>query len=94
MIYHLVGNKNHLYYVLSCVLAGPYLVVATQKKEVGAINGHVIWEIMGTDLIPFVRRATHLTPAQVRMCILQRLLPNMILLMHVYTTDEIVISWV
>ena len=62
MLHHLVGNKKQLYYIF---LTGPYLVVATQKKEVGAINGHVIWEITGVDLIPFVRRATHLTPAQV-----------------------------
>lgn len=46
-------------------LTGPYLVVATRKKEVGNINGHVIWEIAGTDLIPFARRATQLTPGQV-----------------------------
>ncbi|XP_065914970.1 phosphatidylinositol-3-phosphatase SAC1-like [Dysidea avara] len=48
------------------LLSGPYLLVAREKKEVGMIDNHKIWEVGAADLIPFARRMTHLTPAQVR----------------------------
>ncbi|XP_019862322.1 PREDICTED: phosphatidylinositide phosphatase SAC1-like [Amphimedon queenslandica] len=45
------------------LLGGPYLLVGTQYRLVGIINGH---EMTNYDVIPFVKSTLHLTQSQVR----------------------------
>ena len=51
---------------LSLLLLGPYLLVVTEKRKVGELNGHAVWEVKGCDVIPFTRTDIHLNEAQVR----------------------------
>lgn len=44
---------------------GPYIAVITEREEVGHINGHVIWAIKGTNLLPYAKTMLHLTETQV-----------------------------
>ncbi|KAL1501604.1 hypothetical protein ABEB36_006901 [Hypothenemus hampei] len=42
------------------LLAGRYLVIATQRDFVGFIAGHPIWKLVKTELIPYSRSMLHL----------------------------------
>nr|CAI5836938.1 unnamed protein product [Callosobruchus analis] len=48
------------------LIAGSYLVIATQRELVGYIAGHPIWKLAKTELIPYVRSHLHLKPEQQR----------------------------
>ncbi len=47
------------------LISGPYLIVITSKLRVGDINGHAIYKVQTTNLIPFTRNTSHLTEQQV-----------------------------
>uniref|UniRef100_A0A6M2DXH7 Phosphatidylinositol-3-phosphatase SAC1 n=1 Tax=Xenopsylla cheopis TaxID=163159 RepID=A0A6M2DXH7_XENCH len=49
------------------LIAGPYLVVATHRLWVGRINGQDIWQLAGSDLIPYARSFNHLSLEQVHL---------------------------
>ena len=51
---------------LHCPSLGPYLLVVTQKQKVGELEGHVVWEVKGSDVIPFTKTNIHLNEQQVR----------------------------
>lgn len=42
------------------LLAGPYLVIATQRDLIGYIAGHPIWKLVKTELVPYSRNLLHL----------------------------------
>jgi phosphatidylinositol 4-phosphatase len=44
-IYGIVG--------IARLLRGPYLVVITEREEVGKVRGHKVWQVTGTKIIPF-----------------------------------------
>ncbi|XP_019857883.1 PREDICTED: phosphatidylinositide phosphatase SAC1-A-like [Amphimedon queenslandica] len=48
------------------LLGGPYLLVGTQHRLVGIINGHEIYQMTNYDVIPFVKSTLHLTQSQER----------------------------
>uniref|UniRef100_T1J2C7 Phosphatidylinositol-3-phosphatase SAC1 n=1 Tax=Strigamia maritima TaxID=126957 RepID=T1J2C7_STRMM len=48
------------------LLAGPYLIVITNKTRVGDVNGNAIWRIVETDIIPYSRTLLHLTEEQIQ----------------------------
>ena len=47
------------------VNVGPYLILVTSKKFVGSIDGHSVYEVSGTELIPFSKTTIHLSESQV-----------------------------
>lgn len=47
------------------VTVGPYLILVTSKKFVGSIVGHSVYEVGGTELIPFSKTTIHLSESQV-----------------------------
>ena len=51
---------------LSLSPVGPYLVIGTQHRLVGIINGHEIHHMTHYDVIPFVKSTLNLTQSQVR----------------------------
>ena len=56
------------WYTPSCnifVTLGPYLILVTSKKLVGSIDGHSVYEVSGTELIPFSKTTIHLSESQV-----------------------------
>ncbi|GAB6021365.1 Phosphoinositide phosphatase sac1 [Chamberlinius hualienensis] len=57
LIYGIVGIVN--------LLAGPYLVVITQKAQVGILSGEAIWRIEATDILPYSKTTLHLTDTQI-----------------------------
>ena len=59
MVY-LTASKRKLWTV-----SGPYLIVATSKKQVGQIDGNIIYEITAFDIIPFSKTTIHLSEVQV-----------------------------
>ena len=42
-------------------MAGSYLLVAEERREVAAIHGHRIYEMVKASCIPFARTLLHLT---------------------------------
>ena len=40
--------------------------MVTQKQKVGELEGHVVWEVKGSDVIPFTKTNIHLNEQQVR----------------------------
>ena len=44
---------------------GPYLILVTEKKFVGTIEGHSIYEVKGTELLSFSKTNIHLSESQV-----------------------------
>ena len=44
---------------------GPYLLIITKRKLVGLLNGHEIWRVVETDILPFPKTVIHLTEDQV-----------------------------
>ncbi|KAM3955932.1 phosphatidylinositol-3-phosphatase SAC1 [Aphomia sociella] len=47
------------------LISGLYLVVAKYRILVGRLNGHDIYELAGTDIIPYARSTTHLSSKQI-----------------------------
>ncbi|KAL4716016.1 hypothetical protein ACJJTC_003805 [Scirpophaga incertulas] len=47
------------------LISGMYLVVAKYRVSVGKLNGHEIYQLAGSDIIPYARSTTHLTPKQI-----------------------------
>ncbi|XP_063833470.1 phosphatidylinositol-3-phosphatase SAC1 [Ostrinia nubilalis] len=47
------------------LISGLYLVVAKYRILVGRLNGHDIYQLAGSDVIPFARTTTHLTNKQI-----------------------------
>ncbi|KAF9420528.1 hypothetical protein HW555_003278 [Spodoptera exigua] len=47
------------------LISGLYLVVAKYRILVGKLNGHEIYQLAGTDIIPYARSNTHLTNKQI-----------------------------
>ncbi|KAK9890979.1 hypothetical protein WA026_013317 [Henosepilachna vigintioctopunctata] len=47
------------------LLAGRYLVIATQRQLVGYIAGHAIWRLAKAELVPYCRSTLHLNPDQI-----------------------------
>ena len=48
------------------LISGRYLIVITSKIRVGDINGHTIYKVQTTDVIPYARNMSHLNEHQVR----------------------------
>ncbi|XP_019852852.1 PREDICTED: phosphatidylinositide phosphatase SAC1-A-like isoform X2 [Amphimedon queenslandica] len=48
------------------LLGGPYLLIGTQHRLVGIINGNKIYHMTHYDVIPFVKSTLHLTQSQER----------------------------
>uniref|UniRef100_A0A1X7UQZ1 SAC domain-containing protein n=1 Tax=Amphimedon queenslandica TaxID=400682 RepID=A0A1X7UQZ1_AMPQE len=46
------------------LLGGPYLLIGTQHRLVGIINGNKIYHMTHYDVIPFVKSTLHLTQSQ------------------------------
>lgn len=46
------------------LLAGQYLIIATQREFVGSIAGHNIWCLTGTEILPYCRSTLHLNAEQ------------------------------
>ena len=44
---------------------GPYLILVTERKSVGAIAGKHIWNVVKTEVVSYTRSLTHLTETQV-----------------------------
>lgn len=53
------------FHISTLSISGPYLIVATDKKQVGKIDGSVIYEITEFDVIPFTKTSIHLSEVQV-----------------------------
>ncbi|XP_048000875.1 phosphatidylinositol-3-phosphatase SAC1 [Leguminivora glycinivorella] len=47
------------------LISGLYLVVAKYRILIGKLNGHDIYQLAGTDIIPYARSTTHLTNKQI-----------------------------
>ncbi|XP_075985235.1 phosphatidylinositol-3-phosphatase SAC1 [Anticarsia gemmatalis] len=47
------------------LISGLYLVVAKYRILIGKLNGHDIYQLAGTDIIPYARSTTHLTSKQI-----------------------------
>ena len=47
------------------LIAGPYLIVATDNFLVGSIDGHAVYTITNFDVIPFSKSTIHLSDVQV-----------------------------
>lgn len=48
------------------LVSGPYLLIITKRKLVGLLNGHEIWRVVETDILPFPKTVIHLTEDQIR----------------------------
>ncbi|CAF0823074.1 unnamed protein product [Rotaria sp. Silwood1] len=48
------------------LISGPYLIVITSKQRIGDINGHAIYKVQTTDIIPFARNMSHLNEYQIK----------------------------
>lgn len=48
------------------LLAGSYLVIATHREPAGFIAGHAVWQLAGTQLIPYFRSTLHLSPEELK----------------------------
>lgn len=46
------------------LLAGRYLLIATQRELVGFIAGHSIWKLAGSKLVPYFKSAIHINNSQ------------------------------
>lgn len=47
------------------LLVGPYIVVIKEKKFVGKISGHDVWQLVEVDLISLPKTKLHLNETQV-----------------------------
>ncbi|CAF3328579.1 unnamed protein product [Rotaria socialis] len=48
------------------LISGPYLIVITSKIHVGDINGHEIYRVKTTEIIPYARNTSHLNEYQLK----------------------------
>eukprot|EP00112_Aurelia_sp_Birch-Aquarium-sp1_P022960 Seg666.6 transcript_id=Seg666.6/GoldUCD/mRNA.D3Y31 product="Phosphatidylinositide phosphatase SAC1-B" protein_id=Seg666.6/GoldUCD/D3Y31 len=48
------------------LMAGPYLLTIKKRRLVGIFNGHEIWQVKETDIVPFPKTMLHLTEEQNR----------------------------
>ncbi|CAF3063626.1 unnamed protein product [Rotaria socialis] len=46
------------------LISGPNLIVITSKQRMGDINGHAIYKVQTTDIIPYARNMSHLNENQ------------------------------
>ncbi|XP_025422349.1 phosphatidylinositide phosphatase SAC1 isoform X2 [Sipha flava] len=63
------SNRQQISGILGIVnlLVGPYIIVIKEKKHIGKINGHDIWQLLETDMIPLPKTKLHLNETQVQM---------------------------
>ena len=47
---------------------GPYLVVITNRKKIGEINGHPIYKVTGTEVLTYKKTTLHMNETQVSIC--------------------------
>ncbi|XP_059158724.1 phosphatidylinositol-3-phosphatase SAC1-like isoform X2 [Physella acuta] len=47
------------------LVAGPYLIVVTQREKVGLLKNHAIWKVAKTEVFSYKRSLTHLSERQV-----------------------------
>jgi hypothetical protein len=61
------SNRQQISGILGIVnlLVGPYIIVIKEKKHIGKINGHDIWQLLETDMIPLPKTKLHLNETQV-----------------------------
>ncbi|XP_014783783.1 phosphatidylinositol-3-phosphatase SAC1 [Octopus bimaculoides] len=61
------ASVKPIYGILGIIrlVAGPYLIVISQKSKVGEINGHSIWKITDTEIYSYKRTMLHLTEKQI-----------------------------
>lgn len=50
------------------LLVGPYIIVIKEKKLVGKISGHDIWQLVEIDMISLPKTKLHLNETQVLFC--------------------------
>lgn len=48
------------------LIAGNYLLVITKAEVIGTLNGHDIYHVLESDVIPYQKSTLHLTQRQVR----------------------------
>ncbi|CAF3807740.1 unnamed protein product [Rotaria magnacalcarata] len=48
------------------LISGPNLIVITSKQRMGDINGHAIYKVQTTDIIPYARNMSHLNENQIK----------------------------
>ena len=60
-----VRYVNMYYFLQFSLISGPALVVIKRSKQVGTVNGHLIYTITETDVIPYKKTTLHLTQKQV-----------------------------
>lgn len=66
-VHHIYVKTWNLLSSLHCPPSiGPYLLVVTEKQKVGELEGHIVWEVKGSDVIPFTKTNIHLNELQVR----------------------------
>lgn len=61
-----VATRRTVYGLVGIIhlIAGPYLVLVTRRAKVGMLNKQTIWRVEGTDIVPYARSTTFLTPEQ------------------------------
>lgn len=47
------------------LLVGPYIIVIKEKKLVGKISGHDVWQLVEIDMISLPKTKLHLNETQV-----------------------------
>eukprot|EP00041_Stephanoeca_diplocostata_P029615 m.880732 g.880732 ORF g.880732 m.880732 type:complete len:319 (+) comp23593_c0_seq11:190-1146(+) len=48
------------------LLSGPHLVVITERRRIGKIYQHMLWEVTDTAILPYARHRRHLADVQCR----------------------------
>lgn len=49
------------------LIVGPYIIIIKEKKLVGKISGHDIWQLVEIDMIPLPKTKLHLNDTQVKL---------------------------
>lgn len=59
--------KIHIHGIMGSIelLSGPYLIVIRDRKFVGKVYDHDIWEISSTEVLPFAKNQRHLSALQI-----------------------------
>lgn len=60
-------NRQQIFGILGVVklLVGPYIIIIKEKKLIGKICGHDIWQLVEIDMIPLPKTKLHLNETQV-----------------------------
>lgn len=62
------------------LISGKYLLIATTRELVGFLNGHAIWKLVDTKLIPYAKSTIHMNAQQIadndRMYLVMELIPS------------------